>query len=110
MQDHQLPKLKSGMMPSSVHEQAIAAVQKLSGGKIQVVSVRSCLVPRPHYYGRPMRFGSRGPRKFLRPRQTRRSETFCLTWGGAFGSERAVNYFSSLMKDVQQPWRVQNRA
>ena len=33
-----------------------------------------------------MRFGSRGPRKFLRPRQTRRSETFCLTWGGAFGS------------------------
>ena len=38
-----------------------------------------CLVPRPHYYGRPMRFGSRGPRKFLRPRQTRRSETFCLT-------------------------------
>ena len=26
------------------------------------------LVPRPHYYARPMRFGSRGPRKFLRPR------------------------------------------
>ena len=24
------------------------------------------LVPRPHYYARPMRFGSRGPRKFLR--------------------------------------------
>ena len=23
----------------------------------------SCLVPRPHYYGRQMRFGSRGPRK-----------------------------------------------
>ena len=34
------------------------------------------LVPRPHYYARPMRFGSRGPRKFLRPRQTRRTETF----------------------------------
>ena len=31
---------------------------------------------RPHYYARPMRFGSRGLRKFLRPRQTRRSETF----------------------------------
>ena len=26
-----------------------------------------CLVPRPHYYARPMRFGSRGQRKFLRP-------------------------------------------
>ena len=43
----------------------------------------------------------------LRPIQTRRSETFCLTWGGAFGSGRAVNNFSALMKDVQQPWRVQ---
>ena len=69
-----------------------------------------CLVPRPHYYVWPMCFGSRGPGKFLRPRQTRRSETFCLTRGGAFGSGRAVNNFSSLMKDVQQPWRVQNRA
>ena len=66
-----------------------------------------CLVPRPHYYARAMRFWSRGPRKFLRPRQTRRSETFCRTWGGAFGSGRAVNNFSALMKDVQQPWRVQ---
>ena len=65
------------------------------------------LVPRPHYYARPMRFGSRGPIKFLRPRQTRRSETFCLTWSGAFGSGRAVNNFSAPMKDVQQPWRVQ---
>ena len=37
---------------------------------------KHCLVPRPHYYARPMRLGSRGPRKFLRPRQTRRSETF----------------------------------
>ena len=68
--------------------------------------------PRMHYYARPMRFGSRGPRKLLRPRQTRRSDTFCLTWGGAFGSGRAGNNFSELMKDVQQPWRVQgiNRA
>ena len=71
------------------------------------LSFRYCLVPRPHYYARPMRFGSRGPRKFLRPRQSRRSETFCLTWGGAFGSGRAVNNFPALMKDVQQPWRVQ---
>ena len=63
------------------------------------------LVPRPHYYARPMRFGLRGPRKFLRPRQSRRSETFCLTWGGVFGSGRAVNNFSALMKDIQQPWR-----
>ena len=72
----------------------------------------TCLVPRPHYSVRPRRFGSYGPRKFLRPRQTRRSETFCLTWGGAFGRGRAVNNFSALMKDVQQPWRVQriNRA
>jgi len=68
---------------------------------------KPCLVPRPHYYARPMRFGSRGPRKFLRPNLTRRSETFCLTWGGAFRSGRAVNNFSALMKDVQQPWRVQ---
>ena len=67
----------------------------------------SCLVPRPHYYARPMRFGSRGPGKFLRPRQTRRSETFCLTGGGVFGSGRAVNNFFALMKDVQQPWRVE---
>ena len=66
-----------------------------------------CLVPRPHYYARPMRFGSRGARRFLRPRQTRRSEKFCLTWGGDFGSGRAVNNFSALMKDVQQPWRVE---
>ena len=66
-----------------------------------------CLVPRPHYYARPMRFGSRGPRKFSSPRQTRRSETFCLTWGGAFGIGRAVNNFSALIKDVQQPWKVQ---
>ena len=35
-----------------------------------------CLVPRPHYYARPMRFGSRGPRKFLRPRQTREVRQF----------------------------------
>ena len=69
--------------------------------------IKICLVPRPYYYAWPMRFGSRGPRTFLRPRQTRRSETFCLTWGGAFGSGRAVNNFSALMKDVQQPWRVQ---
>ena len=34
-----------------------------------------CLVPRPHYYARAIRFWSRGPRKFLRLRQTRRSET-----------------------------------
>ena len=32
-----------------------------------------CLVPRPHYYARPMRFGSRGPRKFLRPSPGRSS-------------------------------------
>ena len=74
---------------------------------VDELTKKSCLVPRPHYYARPMRFGSRGPRKFLRPRQTRRNETFCLTWGGAFGSKRAVNNFSALMKDVQQPWRVQ---
>ena len=71
------------------------------------VLVTHCLVPRLHYYARPMRFGSRGPRKFLRPRQTRISETFCLTWGGVFRSGRAVNNFSALMKDVQQPWRVE---
>ena len=69
----------------------------------QAICTQACLVPRPHYYARPMRFGSRGPRKFLRPRQTRRSETFCLTWGGAFGSGQAVNNISALMKDVQQP-------
>ena len=70
-------------------------------GRIQTqLKNNTCLVPRPHYYARPMRFGSSGPRKFLRPRQTRRSETFCLTWGGAFGSGRAVNNFSALMKDV----------
>ena len=28
---------------------------------------QSCLVPRPHYYAQPMRFGSCGPRKFSRP-------------------------------------------
>ena len=31
------------------------------GGKLFV----TCLVTRPHYYARPMRFGSRGPRKFF---------------------------------------------
>ena len=58
--------------------------------RVETLVTWACLylVPRPHYYARPMRFGSRGPRKFLRPRQTRRSETFCLTWGGAFGSGR----------------------
>ena len=69
--------------------------------------VFSCLVPRPHYYARPMRFRSRGPREFLRPRQTRRREIFCLTWGEIFGSGWAVNNFSALMKDIQQPWRAQ---
>ena len=63
-----------------------------------------CLVPRPHYYARPMRFGSRGPRKFLTPRQTRRSETFCRTWGGAFGSGRAVNNFSALICTLHGCW------
>ena len=57
-----------------------------------------------------MRFGSRGPRKFLRHRQTRRSETFCLTWDGAFGSGRVVNNFSALMKDVQQPVNLEDLA
>ena len=66
-----------------------------------------CLVPRPHYDPRPMHFGLPGPRKFLRPRQTRKSETLCLTWGRAFGRGRAVNNLSALMKDVQQLWRVQ---
>ena len=32
-----------------------------------------CLVPRPHYYERPKRFGSLGPRKFLRPSPGRSS-------------------------------------
>ena len=27
--------------------------------------MRDCLVLRSHYYARPMRFGSSGPRKFL---------------------------------------------
>ena len=60
-----------------------------------------CLVPRPQYYARPMRFGSRGPRKFLTPRG---SETFCLTWGGAFGSGRAVNNFSALICTLHCWW------
>ena len=93
---------------------ALLATQFRALIRVETLVTWACLylVPRPHYYARPMRFGSRGPRKFLRPRQTRRSETFCLTWGGAFGSGRAVNNFSALMKDVQQPWRVQriNRA
>ena len=61
----------------------------------------SCLVPRPHYYARPMRFGSRGPRKFLRPRQTRRSETFCVTWGGAFGGGRADERCPAAMESTE---------
>ena len=69
--------------------------KKSSSQDLKVMWVVSCLVPRPHYYAWPMRFGSHGPRKFLRPRQTRRSETFCLTWGGRFGSGRAVNNFSA---------------
>ena len=32
----------------------------------------TCLVPRPHYYALPMRFGSRGPRKFLSPGRSSR--------------------------------------
>ena len=79
----------------------------ITNGKMVLRLLWPCLVPRPHYYAPPMRFGSRGPRKFLRPRQTRWSETFCLSWGGVFGSGRAVSNFSALMKDVQQPWRVE---
>ena len=45
-----------------------------------------CLVPRPYYCLRPMRFGLRGPSEFLRLRQTRTSETLCLTLGGALRS------------------------
>ena len=92
------PKLRSNSSPRLLVTYDINPV---------ITSFGCCLVPRPHYSARPMRFRSRGPRKFLRPRQTRRSETFCLTWGGAFGSGQAVNNFSALMKDVQQPWRVQ---
>ena len=32
----------------------------------------TCLVPRPHYHALPMRFGSRGPRKFLSPGRSSR--------------------------------------
>ena len=100
---HPPSRPRTELLDNSPHDSLRTAVQPF----MRHLQSRICLVPRPHYYARPMRFGSRGPRKFLRPRQTRRSETFCLTWGGAFGSGRAVNNFSALMKDVQQPWRVQ---
>ena len=66
---------------------------------------RPCLVPRPHYYARPMRFGSRGPRKFLRPRQTRTRETLCLTLDGALRStlescQSLLLAFSETVKSV----------
>ena len=38
----------------------------LRPGRQEIMSSFLCLVPRPHYYAQPMRFGSRGPRKFLR--------------------------------------------
>ena len=40
----------------------------ITNGKMVLRWLWPCLVPRPHCYARPMRFGSRGPRKFLRPR------------------------------------------
>ena len=52
----------------------------ITNGKMVLRLLWPCLVPRPHYYARPMRFGSRGPRKFLRPRQTRWSHLGRSFW------------------------------
>ena len=111
LENHFLPTFKL-LVPNLIHSVFTPVAVVACCCSVPVEWVSHCLVPRPHYYARPMRLGSRGPRKFLRPRQTRRSETFRLTWGGAFGSGRAVNNFSVMMKDVQQLWRVQriNRA
>ena len=79
---------------------ATATSPQAPSTKSAVVESRRRRILAHYYYPPPMRFGSRGPRKFLRPRQIRRGETFCLTWGGAFGSGLAVNNFSALMKDV----------
>ena len=57
-----------------------------------------------------MRFGSRGPRKFLRPRQTRRSETFCLTWGGACdfrGGSKAIQYSVNIVLAYLWAYKIQ---
>ena len=48
-----------------------------------------CLVPRPYYCLRPMSFGLRGLSEFLRLRQTRTSETLCVTLGGTLRSNLA---------------------
>ena len=36
---------------------------------MMMTTTTTCLVPRPHYSARPKRFGSRGPRENVRPRQ-----------------------------------------
>ena len=60
---------------SSLSRDANSTVSQLKWG---TTTVLPCLVPRPHYYARPMRFGSRGPRKFLR-------RSFWKFWGRSFG-------------------------
>ena len=65
-----------------------------------------CLVPRPHYYAQLMRFGSHGPRKFWGLDKLGEVRHFVSLGVEFFGSGQAVNNFSALMKDVQQPWRV----
>ena len=68
---HPPSRPRTELLDNSPHDSLRTAVQPF----MRHLQSRICLVPRPHYYARPMRFGSLGPRKFLRPRQTRRSET-----------------------------------
>ena len=42
----------------------LKSISILRPGLYEIMSSFLCLVPRPHYYARPMRFGSRGPREF----------------------------------------------
>ena len=44
----------------------LKSIPILRPGLYEIMSSFLCLVPGPHYYARPMRFGSRGLRKFLR--------------------------------------------
>ena len=57
-----------------------------------------CLVPRPYYFLRPMSFGLRGLSEFLRLRQTRTSETLCVTLGGTFRSNLASCQINVLLQ------------
>ena len=67
------------------------------------------VVPRPHYYARPMRFGSRGPGKFSRPFVSDTSPK-CIDREGLerrrTGTRQVVAHLNSLKRPAEHSERT----